>query len=240
MRTKTNIISIFLFVILLLINCRSQKPQQESTQKTVSQQPAKLDTTKADVFVVNFEKCQSTDLPDGWKTAMTGNGDPGNWEIITDETETGGSKVLAQTSMENYGYHFDIAVLQKPVFKDLHLSVKFKAIKGEEDQGGGPVWRYQDADNYYIARANPLESNFRIYKVANGKRKQLKSHNLPITSGQWHTITIEHIGAHVKCFYDGQLYLEVDDETFDNSGKIGVWTKADSYCFFDDLMVTTK
>ena len=33
------------------------------------------------------------------------------------------------------------------------------------DQGGGPVWRYQDANNYYIARMNPLEDNYRVYKV---------------------------------------------------------------------------
>jgi len=37
--------------------------------------------------------------------------------------------------------------------------LKFKAIDGQEDQGGGPVWRYEDADNYHICRANPLESN---------------------------------------------------------------------------------
>ena len=27
----------------------------------------------------------------------------------------------------------------------------FKAMKGKDDQGGGIVWRYQDANNYYIA-----------------------------------------------------------------------------------------
>ena len=42
-------------------------------------------------------------------------------------------------------------------------------MKGKLDQGGGLVWRYKDANNYYIARMNPLEDNFRVYKEVAGK-----------------------------------------------------------------------
>jgi hypothetical protein len=40
-----------------------------------------------------------------------------------------------------------------------------RADGGEVDQGGGPMWRVQDADNDYVCRFNPLESNFRVYFV---------------------------------------------------------------------------
>jgi hypothetical protein len=33
--------------------------------------------------------------------------------------------------------------------------------------------RVRDEDNYYIARANALEGNVRLYKVLDGKRRQL-------------------------------------------------------------------
>ena len=59
--------------------------------------------------------------------------------------------------------------------KDVDLSVKMSAVAGREDQGGGLVWRAKDAKNYYVARFNPLEDNFRVYKVVNGKRSEMKS-----------------------------------------------------------------
>ena len=56
---------------------------------------------------------------------------------------------------------------------DIDVTAKFKAIAGATDQGGGPVWRFQDGNNYYVARMNPLEDNFRFYKVVAGKRTEL-------------------------------------------------------------------
>ena len=34
---------------------------------------------------------------------------------------------------------------QQP-FTDIDLTVTFKAVAGKLDQGGGPVWRYRDAN----------------------------------------------------------------------------------------------
>ncbi len=145
--------------------------------------------------------------------------------------------VIAQTSQEDFGYHFGMAVNENEVYDDFELTVKFKGVAGEEDQGGGPVWRYQDNNNYYIARANPLEDNYRVYKVVAGKRIQMDSARLKVTSGEWHTIKIIARKNQIRCFYDGQLYLEVADDTFQNAGKIGLWTKADAVTYFDDLEV---
>ena len=47
--------------------------------------------------------------------------------------------------------------------------MKVKATAGRIDQGGGVVWRYQDAKNYYICRYNPLEDNLRVYKIVDGR-----------------------------------------------------------------------
>lgn len=236
------IFSILLISLLtiLIINCQSEQNQHEGLDSKPVTQLVPADSKPVEAVAFNFEDLQPGNLSENWQTALTGKGDHGKWEIVADKNESGPTKVLAQTSMKNFGYHFDIAVAKEPQFQNLSLSVKFKALKGEEDQGGGPVWRYQDADNYYIARANPLENNFRLYKVINGNRKQLKSYSLPVISGQWHTIKIEQVGTHIKCYYDGELYLEVDDDTFTKPGQVGVWTKADSYCYFDDLKVEAR
>lgn len=38
----------------------------------------------------------------------------------------------------------------------------------------------------------------------------------------------------------GNYYYEVEDGTFTEAGKIGVWTKADSVTYFDDLKVVAQ
>jgi hypothetical protein len=119
--------------------------------------------------------------------------------------------------------------------------VAFKANKGDKDQGGGIVWRYQDANNYYIARMNPLEDNFRVYKVVAGKRaKEFQNAEVKVKAGEWHTLKVRMVGDHIQCYLDGKKYLDVKDSTFARAGKIGLWTKADAQTHFDDLKVSGK
>ena len=110
---------------------------------------------------------------------------------------------------------------------------------GKIDQGGGLVWRAKDKNNYYIARYNPLEENYRVYKVENGNRTMLQSTNIK-SSNSWHTLSIKAQGNHIQCFYDDKKYLDITDSTFTESGGVGLWTKADAKTYFDNLIVQEK
>ncbi len=156
--------------------------------------------------------------------------------VLTDPTAPSPPNVLAQHSKENSDEQFNLAVVEDSDYQDLELEVRFKAVEGAEDQGGGLIWRYQDPDNYYIARANPLENNFSIYSVVEGSRRPFKSANITVASGTWHTMRIVAKGDQMECFYDGKKYLEIRSTTF-RRGKIGLWTKADAVTYFDDLRV---
>jgi hypothetical protein len=117
------------------------------------------------------------------------------------------------------------------------MSVKIKAIAGDEDEGGGLVWRYIDNNNYYIARCNPLENNFRFYKVVNGNRKQLKSVDCNIKTGEWFTMTTEMKGNKISCSLNGNKMIETSDDAYTKAWRIGLWTKADAQSYFDELTV---
>jgi hypothetical protein len=132
---------------------------------------------------------------------------------------------------------FNVVLVPGSRAQDLELSVKFKALAGNDDQGGGLIWRAKDKNNYYIARYNPLEDNFRVYKVERGKRTMFKNADIPHTPG-WHTLRVTMRGAHIECCYDGKKYLECDDGTFPEAGMIGLWSKADAQSYFDDLTLT--
>ncbi len=50
----------------------------------------------------------------------------------------------------------------------------------------------------------------------------------------------EAVGTKITCYYDGNKQIEATDDTFKDAGKAGLWTKADSVTYFDDLKVMAK
>jgi len=51
---------------------------------------------------------------------------------------------------------------------------------------------------------------------------------------------VEVVGNKIICYYDGAKKIEATDDTFKDAGKVGLWTKADSVTYFDDLRVMGK
>jgi hypothetical protein len=159
----------------------------------------------------------------------------GEWEVVEDSTAPSGGRALAQQA-ESPPPDFNVVLVDDLSYQTIDISVSFRSIAGEVDQGGGLVWRAKDVNNYYIARYNPLEDNYRVYKVVEGKRLQLQSSDLDQTPG-WHTLRVTMVGDLIRCFYDDEQCLEVQDTTFAGAGQVGLWTKADAQTHFDDLMV---
>lgn len=202
----------------------------------------------AQTIIIDFEKDKTGGPPSGFSSALTGKGKPGVWVIKTDEPSSSHHNVLAQSDADPTGYRFPVCVYDGVTAKDVDVSVKFKPISGKEDQGAGIVWRYKDQDNYYIVRANALEGNVVLYKVENGKRTDLplkgkgRTYGMKdkVSSGQWGTLRVVAQGNTFEVYHDGNKLYEVEDNTFVNAGKVGLWTKADSVIYFDDLQIRVK
>jgi 3-keto-disaccharide hydrolase len=182
----------------------------------------------------NFDKDPTGKIAPGWMNAS------GTWWVVADATAPSKGNVLAQVSREHSGSYFNVAVADKPALTDVSISVRYRSVSGQEDQGGGPVWRYRDLKNYYIARENPLEGNYRVYKVVNGRRIQLGSADVKAPPGKWHEFKVTMAGDHIQCFLDGKKHLDVKDDTFNGPGKVGLWTKADAQTHFDNFSVDGK
>jgi hypothetical protein len=190
---------------------------------------------------LRFNRDDLGNLPPEWTAAKTGKGEGSVWKVVADDTTPSKSGyALAQTAASPRAL-FNLCVAGGFSYKDLEVRVAFKTVRGEIDQGGGIVWRYQDPDNYYLARMNPLENNYRVYKVVAGKRTQLGTREgLKVPAGEWHVLRVTQTGDHITCFLDGKKGLDVKDDTFPKAGWVGLWTKADAQTYFDDLNVTRK
>ena len=162
-----------------------------------------------------------------WLSGLTGKGSA-RW------TQAGGKLTY------HGGATFGWAVLQKTELRDGFVQVRFKPV----DQAGGVVWRWRDANNYYVARGNALEDNVVVYKVVDGRRTDLKPVGAsgraygmatPVASQIWHTLRVDFAGPEFHVTFNGQRLFTVRDETFTQAGAVGVWSKADSVAEFDNF-----
>jgi hypothetical protein len=186
---------------------------------------------------VTFDPLDTGKTPPGFTTALTGGGGPVSWVVQEDASAPSGKgKVLAQTSSDKTDYRLPLCIYDGLVARDVEVSVRFKAVSGKVDEAAGGVVRYKDKDNYYVARANALEDNVRLYKVENGRRAEIAGIRTKVTPGQWHTLKLSARGTHFVVSFD-DTWFEADDKTFQAAGKTGLWTKADSVTFFDHLKV---
>jgi hypothetical protein len=209
-----NSLNMIFCVALALTACRSDsKGQSDAGNILVNGR----DTT------MTFEKSDFGKLPESWSA------ETGEWSAANDGSDT------ALKMVRNTGSDFNIAVLKEVYFKDIEIETRAKAIMGDEDQGGGLVWRYKDSKNYYLIRANPLEGNIRLYRVVNGRRTQLESKNVEMHSNEWYNVKVIARGSEIKCLYNGENVFSASDDTFPQAGLIGFWSKADAVTLFDDL-----
>ncbi len=105
---------------------------------------------------------------------------------------------------------------------DIRISVRFSV---------GP-------DGSYLgARANALEDNMLFFRVVKGKRTIIDTiRNVVTPSKTWHTLAVDLRGKQLVVELDGKKRFE---KTLDAvpSGRVGLWSKADSQVVFDDFSV---
>ncbi len=236
----------FIAILTLLFTACNSSHQDKSvatnivTKKSVSEKPSRLPVKKDTIF--NFENESINQPATHWSIYYTGReGQKPDWKVLDDK----GNKVWAQMTGDNPNYHFNVSVFDDLRAKDVSLEVKLKGVAGRKDQGGGFVWRFTDAGNYYVVRANPLEDNVVLYKVVNGKRTDLpvlgkgRTYGVDVAKlgNEWNTLKLVASGNLFSVYLNGKPIFQVKDDTFTQAGKIGLWTKADAVTYFDDYRV---
>lgn len=187
--------------------------------------------------VWNFDREQPGTLPSEFSIGTLFDGRPaGNWQVLATDRAKSPPHVLAQLMAKGAEHAYKVVLIKEVIASDLNLEVSFLPIQGQADMGGGLIWRAADDRNYYLARANPLEQNIRVYRVEKGVRHLLQNFDQTIDVRQWHTLRVTHQGCRVNIFYDDKQVFDLCDKTF-HAGKIGLWTKADAVTYFDDLQL---
>lgn len=140
-------------------------------------------------------------------------------------------------NVQSYAY-FPIAVMNEVAdFRNGAITLRFKGVAGRIDQAAGILFNVQPNGDYLALRANPLEDNLVLWQYVKGRRSSIKwVRNTPTPTGQWHELKLTVVGNKVQGWLNGVLTLSHDLEK-PVSGRIGLWSKADSVVYFDDFRV---
>ncbi len=189
-------------------------------------------------------------MPPGFRSSVTGQGKPGDWKVILDETPslfpplTPGApamarrQVLAQMAQDPTDEHFPLLILDDEIFGDFLVTTRFKTVRGDKERMAGIAFRIQNETNYYVIRASSLGNTFRFYKVVNGVRSLPIGPEVAIPSGVWHELNVECKGNQIHCLLNGKELIPVLTDNSFLRGKIGFWTKSDSVSYFADTKIT--
>jgi hypothetical protein len=140
--------------------------------------------------------------------------------------------------VQAYAYFPYVVAPNLQNFTDGEITVRFEGLSGRIDQGAGILFNLQPNGDYLTIRANCLENNLVLWKVEKGKRSSVKwVRNTPTATRQWHDLKVRINGTRVEGYLDGKLYLE-HTLAHPVSGRVGLWSKADSHMYFSDYTVT--
>jgi hypothetical protein len=140
--------------------------------------------------------------------------------------------------VQAYAYYPYVVAPSIANFTEGEITVRFEGLSGRIDQGAGILFNLKTNGDYLTVRANPLENNLVLWKFEKGRRSSVKwIRETPTPTRQWHDLKVRIDGAKVEAYLDGKRYLEhILPEPV--SGRVGLWSKADSHMYFADYIVT--
>jgi hypothetical protein len=220
---------------LLVLSAAAQQPTKiDLSSETVGAEPKSL-VAVVGIWRIESEGGKNVLAVDGrqWKEGQSSAG-------VADKARALYGERYAEflDRVQAYAYYPYTVAKDVENFRGGEITVRFEGLSGRIDQGAGILFNLKPNGDYLALRANCLENNLVLWKFEKGKRSSVSwVRNAPTSSKQWHDLKVRITGTKVEGYLDGKLYLE---HTLSEavSGRIGLWSKADSYMHFSDYTVT--
>lgn len=197
----------------------------------------------------DFARERLNEAPAGFLSTVSGEGQPGRWQIVEDEVPSSipsvtpnapvpKTRVLAQLSRDITDEHYPILVYTNEVFGDFTFKTRLKCVGGAIEQMAGVVFRYQNEQNFYYVRASAKGSTLRFFKVVGGQRSAPIGPEMEIPAGQWHDLAVQCRGNQIDVLFNGKQAIPTMTDNSFAAGMIGFWTKSDSVSHFTGAHVS--
>ena len=186
----------------------------------------------AQVAVRAFDDDAVGGPPPGFTFAAARQQTPGRWLVRADGT----NHYLAHLADAAVTGGFSLAILDTPHPPQMRASVRLKLSEGE--RAGGLVWRYQDAENFYLVALDLRVQELALYRVVRGNRIRLDDEDeLELDTSAWHSVRVVQDDDDIQVSLGGIGVMRARDLTFTEGGRAGVWSGGGGTAWFDDLRV---
>jgi hypothetical protein len=191
-----------------------------------------LAVASAQAVVRTFDEDGVNAAPPGFAFAVARQQAAGQWLVRAE----GGNHYLTHPADQAAVGGFSLAILETPHPEQLRASVRLKLTEGE--QVGGLVWRYQDAENFYLVALDLRLQELALYRVVRGNRVRLEEEDdLELDASAWHTVRVVHDDNDIRISLGGIGVMRARDRSFAAGGRAGVWSGGGATASFDDLRV---
>jgi hypothetical protein len=103
-----------------------------------------------------------------------------------------------------------------------------------ELHGTVPADRLKSPNDYYLVGLDAYDDEVAFFRMRDGKREKVARAVADISSLGWHTLNLRADGNEFRVELDGRWLFTAYDSSFE-TGKIALWTKADSVMTFVGL-----
>jgi hypothetical protein len=146
------------------------------------------------------------------------------------------ARVLLHEGVPSPPDAFAVAVLSKPQYQDVNVSVRLKASGGSRT--AGLVWKYQDPMNHYAVQLDLVRQDISMYRVVSGNRIRIeREDDLELDPEAWHSLRVLQERGEIRVYLGGIRVFGERDRLPRVPANVGLWAAGDATVMFDDFRV---
>lgn len=226
---KTSLLLIVWIVGMGAASAQSaDKPQ--GPMKAIPRQP---------VANLNFDQDAVGQPPSaGLELEVVGRGPAVHWMVKADPAAPSRPNILVQDGRAAGGDNYALAFLSDRTPVDAEIDLRFEPLAGQEAQGITVVYRYKNPQEYYVLSADAKEEVCTLWRIKNGKKKQIDQKNAIVTSNVWHSMRVVFAMNTYAVYIDEEIIMAGKDKGILDAGRVGFGTVADATAAFDNVTVS--
>ena len=138
-------------------------------------------------------------------------------------------------SIQAYHY-FPLAILKESHVADAFIQVTVELEAGCLDRMGGLVFGLKNVSNYFVLSLDAFENTVSIFEFVRGRRMKHAVVEKNIQTGRKYNLAVQVTGTTVNGLVRGEKVIQFNAEK-SLEGFVGLWAKADSKVYFDNLTI---
>jgi hypothetical protein len=159
----------------------------------------------------------------------------GAWRV-DDHAEATGARALVNLAGAP-GEEPATAVVERLAPRDLQALTRCKVSPEHPDQACGVVFRYRDARNHYVARADAADAAVILSAIVDGVERPLQRASVEVRPSVWQELVVHARGERLVVDWNGLRVIDVRDLGLLAPGGVGLWAPAACEAYFDELAV---